>query len=173
VSLINYSPCHWYLRGSGGIYLHGSLILAQAADRYQLQATFSPKELPIPLVPLKWDCGGFCVFWFWGSMGNHLLHVKLEAELLMLLVGCWLRWPGDCSWSQLTAFLLGRLLGVLALHWCLLDGACCSVKPYEARELIWLVPTKVFADLFLSLVTFRLPERTAQTPELHCSNSTC
>jgi hypothetical protein len=23
--------------------------------------------------------------------------------------------------------------------------ACCSVKPDEARELIWLVPTKVFA----------------------------
>jgi hypothetical protein len=22
----------------------------------------------------------------------------LEAELLMLMVGCWLWWPGDCSW---------------------------------------------------------------------------
>jgi hypothetical protein len=31
----------------------------------------------------------------------------------MLLVGGWLHWPGDCSWSRLTAFQLGRLLGVL------------------------------------------------------------
>jgi hypothetical protein len=31
----------------------------------------------------------------------------------MLLVGCWLRWPGDCSRSRLTALLLERLLGVL------------------------------------------------------------
>jgi hypothetical protein len=31
----------------------------------------------------------------------------------MLLVGGWLRWPGDCSWSRLTALLLERLLGVL------------------------------------------------------------
>jgi hypothetical protein len=59
------------------------------------------------------------------------------------------------------ALLLERLLGVLAFHWCSLDGACCSVKLYEARELIWLVPTEVFADLLLSLVTLRLPEHTA------------
>jgi hypothetical protein len=31
----------------------------------------------------------------------------------MLLVSGWLRWPGDCSSSRLTALLLGRLLGVL------------------------------------------------------------
>jgi hypothetical protein len=31
----------------------------------------------------------------------------------MLLVGGWLRWPGDCSTSRLTALLLGRLLRVL------------------------------------------------------------
>jgi hypothetical protein len=31
----------------------------------------------------------------------------------MLLVGGWLRWPGDCSSCRLTALLLGRLLGVL------------------------------------------------------------
>jgi hypothetical protein len=35
----------------------------------------------------------------------------------MLLVGCWLRWPGDCKWSRLTVLLLERLLGALALHW--------------------------------------------------------
>jgi hypothetical protein len=57
--------------------------------------------------------------------------------------------------------LLERLLGMLALHWGSLEGACCSVKPDEARELIWLVPTKVLADLLLSLVTLRLPERIA------------
>jgi hypothetical protein len=68
--------------------------------------------------------------------------------------------------------LLERLLGVLAFHWSLLDGAWCSVKFNEARELIWLVPTKVFADMLLSLVTLRLPEHTERTPELHCSNST-
>jgi hypothetical protein len=74
--------------------------------------------------------GFFCTFCFWGSVGNHLHNAKLEAELLMLLVGCWLRWPGDCSWSRLTALLLGRLLlGVLVLHWDSLDGVCCSLKP--------------------------------------------
>jgi hypothetical protein len=30
---------------------------------------------------------------------------------------------------------------VLALHWGSLGQACCSVKPDEVRELIWLVPT--------------------------------
>jgi hypothetical protein len=29
------------------------------------------------------------------------------------VTGRLLRWPGDCSWSRLTALLLGRLLGVL------------------------------------------------------------
>jgi hypothetical protein len=43
------------------------------------------------------------------------------------------------------ALLLERLLmGVLA-RWGMLFS--------EARELIWLVPTQVFADLLLSLVT--------------------
>jgi hypothetical protein len=37
------------------------------------------------------------------------------------------------------------------------------VKPDEARELIFLVPNKVFADLLLSLVTLRLMERATQT----------
>jgi hypothetical protein len=37
--------------------------------------------------------------------------------------------------------------------------------------LIWLVPTKVFADQLLSLVTLQLPKRTMWSPELHCSNS--
>jgi hypothetical protein len=83
----------------------------------------------------------FCAFWFWGSVGNHLHNAKLEVELLMLLVGCWLPWPGDYSWRWLTALLLERLLGVLALHWSSLNGAFCSVKPDEARELICLVPT--------------------------------
>jgi hypothetical protein len=30
--------------------------------------------------------------------------------------------------------LLGRLLGLLALHWCSLDEVCCSTKLDEARE---------------------------------------
>jgi hypothetical protein len=70
-----------------------------------------------------------------------LNYSKLQAELLLLLVGCWLRCPADCRRSRLTALLLDRLLGVLALYWCSLDRACCSVKPYDARELIWLVST--------------------------------
>jgi hypothetical protein len=37
------------------------------------------------------------------------------------------------------------------------------VKPDEARELIQLVSTKVFADLLLSLVTLQLTERATQT----------
>jgi hypothetical protein len=45
----------------------------------------------------------------------------------------------------------------------MLDGACGSVKPDEATELIWLVPTKVFVDLLLSLVTLRFAERATRT----------
>jgi hypothetical protein len=52
---------------------------------------------------------------------------------------------------------------VLALHWGSLGQACCSVKPDEAGELIWLVPIKAFADLLLSVVTLRLTERATQT----------
>jgi hypothetical protein len=37
------------------------------------------------------------------------------------------------------------------------------LKPNEAGELIWLVSTKVFADLLLSVVTLRLAERATQT----------
>jgi hypothetical protein len=37
------------------------------------------------------------------------------------------------------------------------------VKPDEARESIWLVPTKVFADLLLLLVTLQLTEHATQT----------
>jgi hypothetical protein len=39
-------------------------------------------------------------------------------------------------------------------------------------ELIRLVPTKVFVDLLLLLVTLRLTERAARTRELHYSKST-
>jgi hypothetical protein len=49
-------------------------------------------------------------------------------------------------------------------------GGCCSVKPDETREFIWLVPTKDFADLLLSLVSLRLTERAARTRSLHCWN---
>jgi hypothetical protein len=56
-----------------------------------------------------------------------------------------------------------KTAGSDAFHWGSLDGACCSVKPDEARELIWLVPAKVFADMLLSLVTLRLTERAART----------
>jgi hypothetical protein len=62
------------------------------------------------------------------------------------------------------ALLLERLLGVLVLHWGSLYGACCSVKLDEAKELIWLVPTKVFANLLLLLVTLRLPEVPREHP---------
>jgi hypothetical protein len=37
------------------------------------------------------------------------------------------------------------------------------VKPDEARELIWLVLTKGFADLLLPVVTSVLTERAART----------
>jgi hypothetical protein len=66
-----------------------------------------------------------------------------------------------------------KTAGSVALHWGSLDGACCSVKPDEARELIWLVSTKVFADLLLSLVTLRLTERATLTRKVHCWNCTC
>jgi hypothetical protein len=60
-----------------------------------------------------------------------------------------------------------KTAGSIALHWGSLDGACGSVKPDEARELIWLVPTKVFADLLLSLVSLRLTERDARTAPVY------
>jgi hypothetical protein len=84
------------------------------------------------------------------------------------MVGFWLRCPGDCSWSRLMTLLLGRLLGVL-----LFIGARlmrCAVQWSQMKpesELIRLVPTKVLADLLLSLVTLRLKERASRTRELH------
>jgi hypothetical protein len=69
-----------------------------------------------------------------------------------------------CSWSRLTALLLERLLGVLVLHWGSLDGPAVQwslMKPNN--ELIRQVPTTVFADLLLSLVTVRLTERATRT----------
>jgi hypothetical protein len=53
--------------------------------------------------------------------------------------------------------------GSVALHWGSLGEACCAVEPDEARELMWLVPTKVFADLLLSVVTSMLTERATRT----------
>jgi hypothetical protein len=38
---------------------------------------------------------GSCTLWLWGSAGIHLNNAKLEAELLLLLLGGWLQWPGD------------------------------------------------------------------------------
>jgi hypothetical protein len=38
-----------------------------------------------------------------------------------------------------------------------------GVRSDEARELIWLVSTKVFADLLLSLVTLQLTEHATRT----------
>jgi hypothetical protein len=52
---------------------------------------------------------------------------------------------------------------VLAVHWGSLGEACCSVKPDEAGELIRLVPTKVFTDLLLSVVTLRVTEGATRT----------
>jgi hypothetical protein len=116
-------------------------------------------------------CGGYRLLWFWGSAS-----ILCEAWGLALCcywsaIGCHER--ATCSWSRLTALLLRRLLGVLALHWGSLDGACCLEKPDEARELIWLVLTKVFANLLLSLVTLRLTEHVERTREVHCWNCAC
>jgi hypothetical protein len=40
-----------------------------------------------------------------------------------------------------------KTAGSVALHWGPLDEACSSVKPDEARERIWLIPTKVSTPL--------------------------
>jgi hypothetical protein len=50
--------------------------------------------------------------------------------------------------------LLGRLLVLLALRRCSLDGVCSSVKLEEARDWIQLIPTKVFAHLQWSLLMY-------------------
>jgi hypothetical protein len=68
-----------------------------------------------------------------------------------------LPWEPPTSWNTRSQLPRGFL-----------DGACCSVEPDEAGGLIWLVPTKVFADLPLLVITLRLTERAARTRELHC-----
>jgi hypothetical protein len=92
-----------------------------------------------------------------------------------------LRWSSWCYWlavdfdGRATVVEVGRRCCCLEDRW-----ECCSslglarwgVLFSEARELIWLVPTKIFADLLLSLVKLRLPECTVLTPKLHCSNCT-
>jgi hypothetical protein len=61
----------------------------------------------------------------------------------MLLVGGWLRWTGDCSWSQLTVLLLVRLLGVLLFTGARSMRRAVQWSPMKPeRELIWLVPLK-------------------------------
>jgi hypothetical protein len=105
----------------------------------------------------------------WGRGGIPTINTRLQTictfigivwslrwSSLMFMVSGWLRWPGDCSWSWLTALLLRRLLGMLfftdarsmgrAVQWSLL-------KPES--KLIRLVPTKVLTDLLLSLVTLQ------------------
>jgi hypothetical protein len=77
----------------------------------------------------------------------------------MLLVGGWLRWPGDCSWSRLTALLFVRLLGVLHFT---LWGVLFSKARWNQR--VDLAGSHlVFADLSLSLVTLRLTKRATRT----------
>jgi hypothetical protein len=56
-----------------------------------------------------------------------------------------------------------RLVVSVVLHLGSLDGACCSVEPDEAGELIWPVPTKVFGYLLLLVVTLRLTQRATRT----------
>jgi hypothetical protein len=77
------------------------------------------------------------------------------------LKGWFLRWSMNeaaelVGWSwvgQASACGFGRLrccrktAGSVALHWGPLDEACSSVKPDEAGERIWLIPTKVFTPL--------------------------
>jgi hypothetical protein len=41
------------------------------------------------------------------------------------------------------------------------------VKTEETRELIWLVPTEVFADLLLLLVTLRFKEHATRTAGMY------
>jgi hypothetical protein len=64
-------------------------------------------------------------------------------------------------------------VGSVALHWGSHDGTCCSVEPDGAGGLIWPIPTKVFADLFLLVDTLWLAERAARTRELHCWRCAC
>jgi hypothetical protein len=83
-----------------------------------------------------------------------------------------LRWPGDL-WSKSADGAALETVGSVALHWGSLDGVCCSVEPDKAGGLIWPVPTKVFADLLLLVVTLRFTERASRTRELHCWRCMC
>jgi hypothetical protein len=91
------------------------------------------------------------------------VNAKLEAELLDVtgrrLVAIATRLVVEVGWRRCCL----ETAGSVALHWGSLGEACCSVKPDEAGELIWLVPTKVFADLLLSVVTLRRTERATRT----------
>jgi hypothetical protein len=58
----------------------------------------------------------------------------------MLLVSGWLRWQCDLWLMSADGVAAWKTAGSVALHWSSLDAACCSVKPDEGRELIWLIP---------------------------------
>jgi hypothetical protein len=79
-----------------------------------------------------------------------------------------LQWPGDLWSKSADDGAALETIGSVALHGGLLDRVCCLVEPDETGGLIWLIPTKVFADLLLSLVTLRLIECAARTCKLHC-----
>jgi hypothetical protein len=92
----------------------------------------------------------------------------------MLLVGCWVRWPGDWSWSWLTAMLLERLLGVLLFTGARSVGRAVQWSPIKPESWSGWFPL-FFADLLLSLVTLRLPDvprkhpnRADRTVDLDC-----
>jgi hypothetical protein len=117
----------------------------------------------------------------WGVSPQFVLGCRWYALLLtcsvnirLALCGAWsgaldvTGWrSGDLQLKSADGVASWKAAGSVAFHWSSLGGACCSVKPDEARELIRLVPTQVFADLLLSMVTLRLTERATWTRELN------
>jgi hypothetical protein len=125
-----------------------------------------------------WSWASWCYWSAVGCGGSGRLVVEVGWRCCVGRATCGrsrltaLRWHGDL-WSKSADGAALETVRSVALHWGSLDGACCSVEPDEAGGLIWPVPTKIFADLLLLVVTLRLTERAARTRRLHCWRCTC
>jgi hypothetical protein len=98
---------------------------------------------------------------------------NLETVLSMLLVGGWLLWPGEYSWSRLTALMLGRLLGVLLFTEARLMGCVVQWSPMKPESWVDLAGSHLslrqpapIAGYIVTYRTCRTNTRTAML-EMH------
>jgi hypothetical protein len=130
------------------------------SDNYKI-SIISIRRLRVQITSGSPICGG--VTFFGSEEARVTTSMRRSSWCYWSVVDCDGR--ATSCWSQLTALLFCKTAGSVAVHWGSLDGACCSVKTDEARK--WVDPAGwgclLFADLLLSLVTLRLPERATWT----------